>query len=116
MKGDYGFRNFSLTIVWLWLFLFALLPFCLVTVASFMGHSESHLIEFPLTLENYARLNNSIYIEIFEKSFFMAGISTLLCLVLGYPFAYIIARTTSRWKKCFTLTRDYSLMDEFANT
>lgn len=73
------------------------------SAASFMEHSESHLIELPLTLENYLRLNNSIYITIFEKSFVMAGVSTLLCLVLGYPFAYIIARTTSRWKNVLLL-------------
>jgi len=103
MKHDNGFRNTSLTIVWFWLFLFAMLPFCLVVGASFMGHSESNLIKLPFTLENYQALNNNIYIRIFEKSFIIAGITTLLCLVLGYPFAYIIARTESRWKNFLIL-------------
>lgn len=103
MKHDNGFRNTSLTIVWFWLFLFAMLPFCLVVGASFMGHSESNLIKLPFTLENYQALDNNIYIRIFEKSFIIAGISTLLCLVLGYPFAYIIARTESRWKNFLIL-------------
>jgi spermidine/putrescine transport system permease protein len=103
MKHDNGFRNFSLSIIWFWLFLFALLPFCLVIAASFMGHSENSLIKLPLTLANYQQLNNHIYIRIFEKSFFIAGISTLLCLILGYPFAYIIARMESRWKNFLIL-------------
>jgi spermidine/putrescine transport system permease protein len=98
MKHDNGFRNFSLTMVWLWLFLFALLPFCLVIAASFMGHSEEHLIQLPVTLENYRDLNNPIYIRIFEKSFLIAGLSALFCLVLGYPFAFVIARMQSQWK------------------
>lgn len=103
MKHDNGFRNFSLSIIWFWLFLFALLPFCLVVAASFLSHSESSLIQLPVTFENYRQLNNHIYLRIFEKSFFIAGLSTLMCLILGYPFAYIIARTNSRWKNFLIL-------------
>src|SRR3990167_2421162 len=98
MKPDTGFKTFSLTIIWLWLFIFALLPFCLVIIASLLGHSESHLLTPPLTLTNYQQLNHVIYIRIFEKSFLIAGIATLLCLLLGYPFAYTIARLQTRWK------------------
>ncbi len=95
---DNGFRNFSLTLIWVWLFLFALLPFCLVVITSFMGHSEKQLMQLPFTWQNYAQLNNATYLRIFEKSFLIAGVSTLLCLVLGYPFAYVIARLESQWK------------------
>lgn len=103
MKTDQRFKHLSLSIVWLWLFLFALLPFCLVAAASLMGHNESHLLTLPLTLENYQHLNNAIYIRIFEKSFFLAGIATLFCLLLGYPFAFIIARMQSRFKSFLLL-------------
>src|SRR5690348_8850265 len=103
MKPDHGFRNSSLSLVWGWLFLFALLPFGLIVIASFMNHSELHLLELPFTLDNYHKIFNSFYIHIFEKSFLIAGIATLLCLILGYPFAYIIARTESRWKSFYVL-------------
>lgn len=103
MKHDSGFKIFSLLIVWLWLFLFALLPFCLVIAASFMGHSESHLIQAPLTFENYQQLNDANTVRIFEKSFVIAGIATLLCLCLGYPFAYFMARMQSRFKNLLIL-------------
>lgn len=92
MKINLNFRNFSLTIVWFWLFLFGLLPFCLVLIASFLSHSESQLIRLPFTLINYLQFNNTLYLKIFEKSFLIAGLATLICLVLGYPFAFIIAR------------------------
>ena len=68
-----------------------------------MGHSDRHLIESSFTLSNYQQLNHSIYIRIFEKSFFIAGLSTLLCLLLGYPFAYYIARIQNRWKNTLIL-------------
>lgn len=103
MKNKITFRGVSISIIWFWLFLFALLPFCLVLIASFLGHSESNLVELPLTLQNYKQLNNTTYIRIFEKSFFIAGLSTFFCLVLGYPFAYIIAKTESRWKSFLIL-------------
>lgn len=103
MKHNSYFKTFSLSIIWFWLFLFALLPFCLVLATSFLSHSEDHLAQLPLIFSNYKQLNNAIYIRIFEKSFLIAGISTLLCLLLGYPFAYIIARMQSRWKSFLLL-------------
>ena len=103
MKLDFGFRTFSLSIVWLWLILFALLPFCLVVAASFMSHTDTQLIQPILTLQNYLSLNNTIYIRIFEKSFLVAGLATLLCLLLGYPFAYMIARIQNGWKNILIL-------------
>lgn len=97
------FRTFSLITVWLWLIIFALLPFCLVIITSFMGHSEQHLMQLPFTLENYNALFNSIYIRIFEKSFIIAGVATLLCLLLGYPFAFLIAHIDDRFKNILLL-------------
>ncbi|EKD70869.1 MAG: Putrescine transport system permease protein PotH [uncultured bacterium] len=99
MKTEYnGFKYFSLSLVWSWLGLFALIPFCMVVAASFMSYNNQALVALPVTLQNYLQLNNAIYLRIFEKSFVIAGISTFICLVLGYPFAYIIARIQNRFK------------------
>jgi len=103
MKHNDNFKSFSLTTIWSWLFLFALIPFGLVIAASFMSHSTGNLIHLPLTLTNYSELYNSIYFRIFEKSLLIAGLSTFFCLLLGYPFAYFIARTHSRFKNILIL-------------
>ncbi len=95
---DNGLKHFSLSIIWLWLTVFAMLPFCLVTLASFASHDDAHLLTLPATLINYIHLNNSVYVKIFKQSFYIAGICTLICLLLGYPFAYLIARMQSRFK------------------
>jgi spermidine/putrescine transport system permease protein len=121
MKINQPFKQATLSIVWSWMILFSLLPFCLVIIASFMSHNESSLITLPVTLANYLGLHNSLYLRIFEKSFLIAGISTFLCLLLGYPFAYIVARIQSRWKNVLllfviipfwtsTLIRSYALI------
>lgn len=103
MKNDETFKHFSLSIVWFWLMLFALLPFCLVAIASFLSHDENHLMYLPVTLVNYFQLNNTIYIKIFKESFYIAGICTLICLLLGYPFAYAIARMQPHYKRLLIL-------------
>lgn len=103
MKDDNTFRLFSLSMNWTWLILFALLPFCLVSVASFLTHDESHLLQLPMTLSNYHAINNSIYLKIFNQSFYLAGICTLICLIIGYPFAYAIARIDNGLKNILIL-------------
>lgn len=103
MKDNNPLKLFSLSINWTWLILFALLPFCLVGMTSFFTHNESHLLELPLTLSNYHAVNNAIYLRIFKESFLLAGICTSICLLAGYPFAYIIARMNSPWKNILIL-------------
>lgn len=103
MKHDNAFKHFSLSIIWIWLIIFALLPLCLVTFASFLSHDDNHLLKLPMTLVNYAQLNNSIYVKIFKESFDLAAVSTLICLLLGYPFAYAIARMQHHYKNLLIL-------------
>jgi spermidine/putrescine transport system permease protein len=103
MKNDSGFKYSSLGIIGIWLIIFALLPFCLVAVASFLSHDENSLLRLPLTILNYTQLNNGIYAKIFKESFYIAGLCTLICVLLGYPFAYIIARMETRFKNLLIL-------------
>ena len=103
MKLENTFKHFSLSIIAIWLLIFALVPFGLVTIASFMSHSDEHLIQLPFTLANYFQLGNSIYLKIFKESFYVAGVCTLICLIVGYPFAYAIARMEHRFKNALVL-------------
>jgi len=103
MNNDNSFKHTSLVVIWLWLILFALLPFCLVLASSFLSHSENSFIQLPVTLSNYLQLNDAIYLRIIEKSVLIAGTATFICLLLGYPFAYMIARMQSRWKNFLIL-------------
>lgn len=103
MKDNSTFRLVSLSMNWTWLIIFALLPFCLVGVASFLTHDESHLLQFPITISSYHAINNSIYLKIFKQSFYLASICTLICLIMGYPFAYAIARIQGNLKNILVL-------------
>lgn len=97
------FKFFSLSIIWLWLICLALIPFCLIILASFLSRSESQLLILHITLQNYLGLIHPIYLLIFWKSIYLAGLTTLICLFIGYPFAYILAKSTSRYKNWLVL-------------
>lgn len=103
MKHDSHFKYTSLSITWFWLFLFAALPFCLMLGISLMSQGTANLVSLPFTLANYTQLINPIYIHILEKSARIAGLTTLFCLILGYPFAFIIARLQTRYKNLLIL-------------
>jgi spermidine/putrescine transport system permease protein len=103
MKHDRVLKGFSIGIIWSWLLVFALLPLALVTLASFASHNDTQLMALPATLINYLQLNNVIYLKIFKQSFYIAGICTMICLIIGYPFAYTIARMESRYKSLLIL-------------
>lgn len=87
-----GFKVFSIGILWGWLFLFALLPFIFVALVSFLKSDDQALFQYAFTYKNYAELFNPVYLKIFFRSFYLSLIITFFCWLLGYPFAYIIAK------------------------
>lgn len=98
-----SFKYLSISTIWLWLALFALIPFAVILIASFMSQGTIQMLQLPLTLNNYGQLFNEVYLKIFLKSLYLATITTLLCLILAYPFAYSLARSQSRYKQLLLL-------------
>ena len=81
-----------------WLLLFTLIPMLMVLVVSVLTRDETRLIDPVVTLENYRRLLDPVYLRVFTDSVAMAGLSTLACLCLAYPFAYLLSRVTPAWR------------------
>lgn len=79
-----------------WLLLLALLPFALVLVASFLHQGTTGFLKWDFTWHNYFALLNPIYINVFLRSLSVAMITTVLCLLFAYPFAFILARLPER--------------------
>lgn len=98
MKTDRFFKRTTISIVWVWLSLFALLPTLLVLVISLLENDPAKLIHWKLSLQNYQALLNPIYFKVFYHSFLIAGLCSLICLVLSFPFAYFLARLNSKYK------------------
>lgn len=76
-------------------------PLMYVGVMSFCSIDEYYNVTHDLTLGNYVRLANTDYLKIYVQSLLIAFITTILCILIGYPFSYIIARSKSRFKRIF---------------
>lgn len=98
MKSDIAFKRFSIVTIWIWLGFFALVPNVLVFLTSLLQQGDNELVRLQLTLLNYFNLFDTIYLRIFIHSIWLAGLCTFLCLIVGYPFAYILARMNNRHK------------------
>ena len=86
-----------------WLVVFFLAPLAIVWVISFGERRGPVEIEITWTLENYLRSFDPLYLGIFVKSLWYAGLTTALCLVVAFPVAFGISFAPSRWKPVLLL-------------
>ena len=74
----------------LWSVIFIVVPLLLIVYYSFTRKTDDGGILF--TLENYRQAFDPIFLKVFTRSFVLAGIATFLCVIIGYPVAYIISK------------------------
>ena len=80
------------------LFLFFVLPLSLVFAVSFASRGTYGGIQWTATLANYLSIFDPLYLQIFWRSLWMAALTTGVCLVFGFPLAYLIARAPRKWQ------------------
>lgn len=110
-----GISGRTAVIVWpaAWLTLFFLIPLAVVFGISLAAKqfgqppysdlitTEEGTVQLTLHLTNYIRVltdPSGIYLNAFLSSIRIAGISTILAILIGYPMAYAIARAPERWR------------------
>ncbi|WP_184527056.1 ABC transporter permease [Variovorax sp. Sphag1AA] len=87
-------RHALIGVPYLWLLVFFLLPFLIVLRISFAEMEGAKTAGFHLG--SYAMLfGDEIYLSTYAHSLMYAGITTLICLFIGYPFAYFMARASA---------------------
>ncbi len=77
----------------LWLLMFFLIPLLFMLAYSFMPRGIYGGVSPGFTLEHYARFFDPLYLDVLQRTFLWATGCTILCLLLGYPVAYVIARS-----------------------
>ena len=70
---------------------FFVAPLFIVLAYSFLERGKYGGVQWILTLENFRRAVDPLYFNTFLRSGYIAGVTTLITLVLGYPLAYFIA-------------------------
>jgi putrescine transport system permease protein len=111
LGGGWG-RRLGISLPYLWLAIFFLLPFLIVLKISLsepmlgqppytplVAWLDGATLQLSLNFGNYALVSeDSLYIGAFFNSLTVALLSTILCLLLGYPMAYSIATASGRWR------------------
>ena len=86
----------------LWLLIFFVLPLVIVLVVSFMSRGRGGVAIMPFTIEHYQRALG-IFSIILWRSIGLAALTTLVCLVIGYPLAFFISTRRNRLFRQVTL-------------
>ena len=74
-----------------WSILIIMVPLLLIILYSVTTGGNS-LVNIKFTLDNFKKIGEPIYLDVMKKSFKLGFISVIICLVLGYIFAYFITR------------------------
>jgi putrescine transport system permease protein len=112
-----GGRGPVIAVPYLWLLLFFLVPFAIVLKISFSDAQIAmppyepllqwvgeRVLQVKLNFGNFAFLvEDNLYWKAYLNSIFVAGVSTLLCLLIGYPMAYAIARSSQSTRNVLLL-------------
>ncbi len=110
---DTTWQRFAVAIPYLWLLIFFLAPFAMILKISFADPviaqppftpSFDDAGNLQITADNYTfLLTDKLYALTYLKSILMAASATLLCLILGFPIAYGIARADAATRNVLLL-------------
>ncbi|HLH00750.1 MAG TPA: ABC transporter permease [Bryobacteraceae bacterium] len=89
-------RAWFLAPSWATMLLLFIAPLAIVLAYSFESRGVYGGLSLPWTAESYQRLADPIYLVILWRSVWIAGVSTLVCLLLGFPLALFISQSGSR--------------------
>ena len=108
----FGGRNLIISIPYIWIFLFFICP-CLILIkisfseeilaippyTSIIDWISGTTLQIRLNLGNYLTLfTDEMYVKGFATSILIAGACTICCLILGFPMAYAIARSSEKYR------------------
>jgi spermidine/putrescine transport system permease protein len=82
---------------------FFLLPLLLVLAISFASRGPYGGVQWSFSLTNYTMIVDPLYLQIYGRSLLLAAATTAMCLLMGYPLAYFIARAPMRWQGVWLL-------------
>jgi spermidine/putrescine transport system permease protein len=87
----------------LWAIAFVVAPAIIMLVYSFARRGTLGGVVLDFTFENYAAVADPVYLRIVTRSIVYATITTLLCLAAGYPVAYLIGRSSEKWRNALLM-------------
>ena len=91
MKNKKLWKYFFLIPVIVYVILLIALPLIYILIISFFQSDYYGGMISTFTLQNYIDIFDQVYINVFLKSIFVAGVTTLICILISYPFVLAIS-------------------------
>ena len=87
----------------IWISIIIVVPMLLILLYAFTK-AGNNVITIKFTFENFAKFfSDTIFLEVLKQSLKIAIFTTIICVLLGYPAAYIIANTNEKYKMILVL-------------
>ncbi len=81
----------------LYLLLFFFIPLIIIIIYSFATRTATGRTDLSgWNIESYDQMFDGLVLAIVWRSFLLAAITTVMCLIVGYPFAYYLATREAR--------------------
>lgn len=96
------FSSFSIP-YFVWLLLFAILPLFLMVILSFLNSNGMDLSSAVFSLDSFARLADPAIGKALLNSLYVAALTVILCVLIGYPTAYFLSFGPFKNKKLLLL-------------
>ncbi len=85
-----------------WISMFIVIPMLLIVLYAFTTHGNA-VVPLQFTLQNFVKFFDPVFIKVLGKSMQIAIITTLFCILIGYPIAYIIANVNEKYQTLLML-------------
>ena len=96
------FRSMAYPYVF-WINVMIVVPMLMIVMYAFTQKGND-VVTFRLTLDNFIYFfSDPIFMSVLKNSLVIAVITTVICILLGYPMAYLISQSSDRWKVILVL-------------
>ena len=85
-----------------WMFIFIVVPMLLIVLYAFTTQGNS-VTTLQFTLANFAKFIDPLFLRVLGKSLYIAAVTTIICILLGYPIAYYISLKSERVQNLLVL-------------
>ena len=84
-----------------WMILLVAIPFIYIFAISFMNKGPYGSVVIGFTLDNFKQVFDPLYLKVFGESLLISALTTIICILIAYPFTYFIAQKSTIKKTVF---------------
>jgi len=97
------FGKYIITPSIIWLIVFFLIPLLFIFKFAFMKNGMYGQIENVITFENITKVFDPLYLKVLWTTFWIAVVTTIITLLIAYPYAYTATVVSEKWQRMLLL-------------